>query len=158
LSAEPARPPKVSPSKERLRFWFRAYGAVAAVEREISARLRARFGASLSRFDLMAHLYAAPEGVTMGALTRRLLVSGGNVTGVVDRLEKEGLVAREVDATDRRIYRVALTASGRALFKDMAEEHEAWVSELLEQVDPAEMARATALLEDLRHRLVPPKD
>lgn len=145
-------------SKDRLRFWFRAYGAVAAVEREISARLRARFGASLARFDLMAHLYAAPEGLTMGALTRRLFVSGGNVTGLVDRLEKEGLVAREVDAADRRIYRVALTPSGRALFKDMAEEHESWVSELLSGMDPAEMGRATGLLEDLRHRLVPPAD
>jgi DNA-binding MarR family transcriptional regulator len=94
----------------------------------------------------------------MGALTKRLLVSGGNVTGLVDRLEKEGLVTREVDAADRRIYRVALTGAGRALFKDMAEEHEAWVSELLEGMDPAETARATTLLEDLRHRLVPPQD
>lgn len=156
MSAAPARQETVSPSKERLRFWFRAYGAVAAVEREISARLRARFGASLARFDLMAHLYAAPGGITMGSLTRRLLVSGGNVTGVVDRLEKEGLVAREVDAADRRVYRVALTASGRAMFKNMAEEHEAWVSELLAGLDPAEMSRSTALLEDLRHRLAPP--
>lgn len=145
-------------SKDRLRFWFRAYGAVAAMEREISARLRARFGASMARFDLMAHLYAAaPEGLTMGALTKRLLVSGGNVTGLVDRLAKEGLVAREVDAADRRIYRVALTQSGRTLFKDMAEEHEAWVSELLEGMDPDRTAQATALLEDLRHRLAPPQ-
>lgn len=145
-------------SKDRLRFWFRAYGAVAAIEREISSRLRARFGASLARFDLMAHLYAAPDGLTMGALTRRLLVSGGNVTGLVDRLAKEGLVAREVDAADRRIYRVALTQAGRTLFRDMAEEHEAWVSELLEGMDPAGTAQATALLEDLRHRLAPPPD
>jgi DNA-binding MarR family transcriptional regulator len=145
-------------SKDRLRFWFRAYGAVAAIEREISSRLRARFGASLARFDLMAHLYAAPDGLTMGALTKRLLVSGGNVTGLVDRLAKEGLVAREVDAADRRIYRVALTEAGRKLFKDMAEEHEAWVSELLEGMDPARTAQATALLEDLRHRLAPPQD
>lgn len=156
MSAEPIHFETPTPSKERLRFWFRAYGAVAAVEREISARLRARFGASLARFDLMAHLYAAPDGITMGSLTRRLLVSGGNVTGVVDRLEREGLVARQVDAADRRVYRVALTASGRALFKNMAEEHEAWVSELFEGLDPAEMSRSTALLEDLRHRMVPP--
>lgn len=154
MSAEPAHPP-LSPSKERLRFWFRAYGAVAAIEREISSRLRARFGASLARFDLMAHLYAAPEGLTMGELTKRLLVSGGNVTGVVDRLGKEGLVAREVDAADRRVYRVALTGAGRELFKQMAEEHEAWVSELLAGLDPQEMARSTALLETLRHRLAP---
>lgn len=157
MSAEPASKLAVSVSKERLRFWFRAYGAVAAVEREIRARLRARFGASLARFDLLAHLYAAQGPMTMGALTANLLVTGGNVTGVVDRLEREGLVTREVDAADRRVYRVALTASGRALFKQMAEEHEAWVSELFEGLDPAEMHRSTELLEDLRHRMVQPR-
>ena len=141
-------------SKDRLRFWFRAYGAVSAIEREISSRLRARFGASLARFDLMAHLFAAPHGLTMGELTKRLLVSGGNVTGVVERLGKEGLVSREVDGADRRVYRVGLTGAGRKLFEEMAEEHEAWVSELLAGLDPQEMARATALLEGLRHHMV----
>jgi DNA-binding MarR family transcriptional regulator len=151
MSAEPSAPP---PGKERLRFWYRAYSAVSAVEREISARLRERFGASLARFDLMAHLYAAPDGLTMGQLTRKLLVSGGNTTGLVERLAREGLAERAVDAADRRVYRVALTAAGRALFQGMAEEHEAWVNEMLGDLDPREMGQATALLARLRRRLV----
>ena len=153
MSAEPATPQS---GKDQLRFWYRAYSAVSAVEREISARLRERFGASLARFDLMAHLFAAPDGLTMGQLTRKLLVSGGNTTGLVERLAREGLAAREVDAQDRRVYRVALTARGRALFQDMAEEHEAWVNEILGDLDPQEMARATALLARVRRRLVQP--
>ena len=153
MSAEPIRPPL---AKERLRFWYRAYSAVSAVEREISARLRERFGASLARFDVMAHLYAAPEPMTMGELTRRLLVSGGNTTGLVERLRREGLAEREVDALDRRIYRVELTPRGRALFQEMAEEHEAWVNQMFEGLDPDEVRRATALVDRLRRRLVPP--
>ena len=152
-----AAPSAESPSKERLRFWYRAYGAVSAVEREISARLRERFGVTLARFDLMAHLFAAPEGLTMGELTRRLLVSGGNTTGLVDRLRREGLAEREVDALDRRIYRVRLSAGGRALFEEMAEEHEAWVNQIFEGLDPAEIRQATALVDRLRRRLVPPQ-
>jgi DNA-binding MarR family transcriptional regulator len=150
-------PPAAAPGKERLRFWYRTYGAVAAVEREISARLRERFGVTLARFDVMAHLYAAPDGLTMGDLTRKLLVSGGNTTGLVERLRREGLAEREVDALDRRIYRVRLSNCGRALFEEMAEEHEAWVNQIFEGLDPAEIRQATVLVDRLRRRLVPPR-
>jgi len=150
-------PPVEAPGKERLRFWYRAYGAVSVVEREISARLRERFGVTLARFDVMAHLYAAPEGLTMGDLTRKLLVSGGNTTGLVDRLRREGLAEREIDALDRRIYRVRLSARGRVLFEEMAEEHEAWVNQIFEGLDPVEIRQATVLVDRLRRRLVPPK-
>ena len=153
MSAEPAI---ADADKDRLRFWYRAYSAVSAVEREISARLRERFGASLARFDLMAHLFAAPDGLTMGQLTRKLLVSGGNTTGLVERLAREGRAVREVDDHDRRVYRVALTGRGRALFQDMAEEHEAWVNEILGDLDPQDMTRATSLLARVRRRLVQP--
>ena len=152
-----AQPGADSASKERLRFWYRSFRAVTAVEREISARLRERFGVTLARFDLMAQLFAAPEGVTMGELTRRLLVSGGNTTGLVERLRKEGLAEREVDALDRRIYRVRLTRAGRTLFEQMAEEHEAWVNQIFEGLDAAELRQATDLVDRLRRRLAPPQ-
>ncbi len=151
-----AAPSPESPSKERLRFWYRSFRAVTAVEREISARLRERFGVTLARFDLMSRLFAAPEGLTMGELTRQLLVSGGNTTGLVERLRREGLAGREVDALDRRIYRVRLTRAGRALFEEMAEEHEAWVNQIFEGLDPAEIRQATDLVDRLRRRLAPP--
>ena len=154
MSAEPASD---AVGKERLRFWYRSFRAVTAVEREISARLRERFGVTLARFDLMAHLFAAPDGLTMGELTRRLLVSGGNTTGLVERLRREGLADREVDALDRRIYRVRLTPQGRALFEEMAEEHEAWVNQIFEGLDATELRQATDLVDRLRRRLVPPQ-
>ncbi|MGZ8364113.1 MAG: MarR family winged helix-turn-helix transcriptional regulator [Caulobacteraceae bacterium] len=136
-----------------LRFWFRTYAAVAEMEHAISARLRERFSCSLGRFDLMAHLFAAPSGLTMGELSRRLLVSGGNVTGLVERLSREGLAAREVDGGDRRVYRVSLTAKGRAQFIEMAGEHEAWVAELTGGLEPGAMAQAADLMEAWRRRL-----
>ena len=142
-----------SPDKTRLRFWFRTYGAVAAMEREISARLRERFGCSLGRFDLMAHLFAAPEGLTMSALSDRRFITGGAVTGLVERLAKEGLVLREVDATDRRVYRVVLTARGQALFTEMAGEHETWVEALTAGLEPRALEQATATMEAWRRRL-----
>lgn len=142
--------------RDRLRFWFRAFGAVSAMERQIASRLRERYGASLGRFDLMAQLYAAPDGLKMGELTRKLLVTGGNVTGLVDRLEREMLVQRVTDEDDRRITRVKLTPQGLALFQQMAEEHVAWVNELLAALDPERLAQAATVLEDVRRHLRPP--
>ncbi|HEX8233521.1 MAG TPA: MarR family transcriptional regulator [Caulobacteraceae bacterium] len=140
--------------RERLRFWFRAFGAVSAMEREIAARLRERHGASLARFDLMAQLFAAPNGLRMGELTRKLLVTGGNVTGLVQRLEREGLVERKADEADRRIAHVALTPEGLALFKQMAQEHVSWVNELLAELDPRSLAQAAGVLEQVRRHLL----
>jgi DNA-binding MarR family transcriptional regulator len=153
MSAEPAQ---VEEGRDRLRFWFRAFGAVSAMEREIAARLRDRYGASLARFDLMAHLYAAPKGLRMGELTRKLLVTGGNVTGLVQRLEREGLVERKPDEADRRIAYVTLTPEGTALFQEMAEEHVGWVNELLADLDPQMLAQAAGVLEQVRRHLRQP--
>ena len=93
-------------------------------------RLRGRFGTTLPRFDYLAQLERHPGGLRMNVLSRYLMVTGGNVTGLTDQLVKEGLVRREDDPEDRRSYRVALTPKGRADFAAMATEHEAWLGEL----------------------------
>lgn len=114
-----------------LKVWLRLLACTTRMESEIRARLRAEFDTTLPRFDLMAQLERAPGGLTMSELSRRLMVTGGNVTGITDMLEAEGLVARVDHPTDRRAYTVKLTAAGRRTFAKMATAHERWIVELL---------------------------
>jgi DNA-binding MarR family transcriptional regulator len=138
-------------SKRRLRLWLRLYRATSVIEREMRRFLRARFATTLPRFDLMAALERAPEGFTMGELSRRLMVSGGNVTSVVSGLERDGLVRRRSPASDRRTSYVALSEQGRAAFADMAREHERWIDQLLADVADADVDALTELLAELKH-------
>jgi DNA-binding MarR family transcriptional regulator len=139
-------------SKRRLRLWLRLYAATSVIEREMRRFLRQRFGTTLPRFDLMAALERAPEGLTMGELSRRLMVSGGNVTSIVDGLERDGLVRRRSPAGDRRTSYVALTEVGRTAFAEMARAHERWINELLADVAHEEADALTDLLAGLKHR------
>jgi DNA-binding MarR family transcriptional regulator len=82
----------------------------------------------------------------MGELSQRMMVTGGNVTGITDLLEKERLVVREADATDRRAYRVRLTPAGRRQFRRMAAEHERWVVEMLGGLTPRQRDQLVELL------------
>ena len=113
-----------------LRLWLRLLSCTNQVEARIRQSLQARFGTTLPRFDLMAQLERAPGGLKMSELSQRMMVTGGNVTGITDGLEKEGLVVREVDVADRRAFRVKLTPEGRRQFARMASEHEQWVIDL----------------------------
>lgn len=113
-----------------LKLWLRLLACTTQIESEIRRRLRQRFGISLSRFDYLAQLYRQPDGLRMKDLSRHLMVTGGNVTGLTDELEREGLVAREGSPTDRRAWIVRLTDVGRSAFATMAQEHEGWLVEL----------------------------
>ena len=95
------------------------------------SRLRSQFDTTLPRFDLMAQLERHREGLKMNELSRLLMVTGGNVTAIVDQLEKEGLVERLDEPADRRAFRIRLTKSGERTFIEMARAHEEWVVELL---------------------------
>ena len=113
-----------------LRLWLRLLSATTRIEDTIRQRLREQFGITLPRFDLMAQLEREPEGLSMGELSRRMMVTGGNVTTIVDQLEKEQLVQRQHLPGDRRAWRVSLTPEGRQTFAAMARAHEGWVVEL----------------------------
>ncbi|WP_245983310.1 MarR family winged helix-turn-helix transcriptional regulator [Trinickia fusca] len=117
-------------SHASLRLWLRLLTTTNLVQTELRRRLRAEFGTTLPRFDYMAQLERHPEGLKMSEISRRLMVTGGNVTGLTDQLEQEGLVSRDLDPNDRRAYSVRLTPEGRALFDKMARAHEQWVVEL----------------------------
>lgn len=127
-----------------LRLWLRLLASTTQIEAEIRKRLRENFGISLARFDYMAQLYRYRDGLKMRALSRYLMVTGGNVTGLTDELARDGLVARETDPQDRRACIVRLTAKGKRSFEAMAREHESWIHELFAGLD----ARAVAQLHD----------
>ena len=114
-----------------LRVWLRLLTCTQVIERVVRQRLRERFGTTLPRFDLMAQLDRHPEGVKMNQLSRLLMVTGGNVTAIVDQLEKEGLVERADQPADRRAFQIHLTRAGERSFAEMAREHEEWVVGLL---------------------------
>ena len=114
-----------------LRLWLRLLTCANLVEAEIRGRLRSEFDTTLPRFDLMAQLQRAPKGMKMGELSRHMMVTNGNITGITDQLEKEGLVMRTKVASDRRSSLIKLTPQGRKTFARMARAHEAWVKELL---------------------------
>jgi DNA-binding MarR family transcriptional regulator len=135
---------------EALRLWLRLLACTLTIEREIRSRLRGRFGVSLPRFDLMAQLDRHPAGLKMSELSRRLMVTGGNVTGLTDQLVAEGLVERRDVPGDRRAYAVRLTRLGRRVFAQTAAEHERWVVELLGGLRPAGRRQLYALLGELK--------
>jgi DNA-binding MarR family transcriptional regulator len=112
---------------ESLRVWLRLLACSNLISTLVRQRLQDRFAVTLPRFDLLAQLERAPHGLKMGELTRRLMVTSGNVTGIVDALEGENLVLRIADDIDRRAFRVKLTAVGAKQFKRMAAEHERWI-------------------------------
>lgn len=114
-------------SKRRLKLWIRMLGVTRGAENSLRDYLRREHGTTLPRFDVMAALWRRREGVTMSELSRMLLVSNGNATAVVDRLESDGLARREAEDGDRRRIRVRLTPDGLTTFEAMAEGHEAEV-------------------------------
>ena len=112
---------------EALRLWLRLLTCTQLVEKQVRNNLREQFDTTLPRFDLMAQLQRNPDGLKMNELSRRMMVTGGNVTGITDQLVTEGLVERLGVDGDRRAYCVRLTAQGRQTFNDMAKQHEDWI-------------------------------
>jgi Transcriptional regulators len=115
---------------QALRLWLRLLTCCNLIEAQIRSRLRTEFDTTLPRFDLMAQLDRAPDGMKMGELSRRMMVTNGNITGIADQLEKEGLVMRTRSDTDRRSSLLRLTPRGKRAFTRMARAHEQWVKEL----------------------------
>ena len=137
-------------SKRRLKMWIRLLGVTRAAESELREFLRVGHETTLPRFDVMAALYRAPEGMLMSDLSRFLLVSNGNVTGIVDRLVSEGLVARARRNGDRRTSMVRLTEEGTKSFATIAAAHEGWIGELLGKVSEEDARRLTGMLTSFR--------
>ena len=142
------------PSKELLRLWLRALTFTNMVEGRVRAGLREEFEVTLPRFDVMAALYEAPEGLSMGQVSRRLMVSNGNVTGIVERLEREGLIRRRPRPEDRRSHLVRLTEAGHTTFEKMAAAHERWISSMLSGLSEEEVEQLHRLLGKAKRSVV----
>ena len=136
-----------------LRLWLRLLSCTTRVEDKIRQKLRESFDITLPRFDLMAQLERHPDGLSMGELSRRMMVTGGNITTIVDQLEKEKLVLREVGANDRRSFTVKLTQAGKDAFTDMAIAHEAWVADLFEGLSVSQQSQLYTLLGAMKKNL-----
>jgi DNA-binding MarR family transcriptional regulator len=137
-----------------LKLWLRMLASTTQIEAEIRRRLRERFGISLARFDYMAQLHRYRDGLKMRELSRYLMVTGGNVTGLTDDLAKEGMVVRESSPDDRRAWIVRLTAKGRRHFETMARVHEGWILELFAGLDVRTVQQLYAQLGQLRVHMV----
>jgi DNA-binding MarR family transcriptional regulator len=137
-----------------LRIWLRLLTCTQLIERVVRTRLREQFGTTLPRFDLLSQLERHPEGLKMNELSRLLMVTGGNVTAIVDQLESEGLVERLDEPADRRAYRIRLTRSGERTFGEMARAHEEWVVGLLEGLSRREREELLKLLAKLKQHAV----
>jgi len=136
--------------KAQLRLWLRMLAITKTVSQEIRSRLRMNFGATLPQFDLLAQLYREPRGLRLGELSRRTMVTNGNVTGLADRLEGEGLIRRETLDDDRRVTVARLTPLGRERFTEMARAHEGWLKELMADVDAETLQVALAALGEVK--------
>jgi DNA-binding MarR family transcriptional regulator len=132
--------------KARLRLWLRLLSTTKLVAQEIRRRLRVEFDATLPQFDLLAQLYREPQGLRLGELSRRTMVTNGNITGLADRLEADGLIRRETLEADRRVTVARLTRKGRDLFATMAKAHESWIRELTAGLDDDEIDASLARL------------
>jgi DNA-binding MarR family transcriptional regulator len=138
---------------QALKLWLRLLSCTTRVEGVIRNRLRTEFATTLPRFDLLAQLERERDGLTMGDLSQRLMVTGANVTGITDQLEAEGLVRRAAHPSDRRALTVHLTPRGRRQFRRMAIIHEKWVVELFDGWDAKQQGQMYALLASLKPHL-----
>jgi len=147
LDAETKVAERPDDHKTELRLWLRIFTCKMLIENEVRKRLREQFDMTLPRFDLMAQLDRAPNGMTLGELSQRMMVTNGNVTGLVDRLVAQKLVARRPAPHDRRAQIVSLTPEGRRAFRAMARANGNWIAEILGDLSPGETKELMRLLD-----------
>lgn len=132
--------------KASLRLWLQLLTCTNFIERDVRTRLRQDFSVTLPRFDMMAALERAPDGLSMGELSERLMVSNGNVTGVAERLVQEGLAKRWSPPADRRSSHIALTVHGQREFAAMAKQHQGWIEKIMSDLNAKERETLMMLL------------
>jgi len=136
-----------------VKLWLRLLTCSSMIETALRTALRESFDTTLPRFDLLAQLERSPDGLTMGQLSQRMMVSGGNVSGIASQLVKEGLIDRNPVPDNRRTFIVKLTPKGRRFFRKMAEQHEQWVISMLGQLESDEVEQLMGLLQRVKQGL-----
>ncbi|MDT0681639.1 MarR family transcriptional regulator [Roseicyclus sp. F158] len=143
---------KTTLATQRVRLWLQMLKATRSVEGKLRERLRTEYGMTLPRFDVLAALHQTPDGLRMSELSKQLVVSNGNVTGVVEKLVADDLVERANLASDRRAFLVKITPRGSTLMDEMSAAHRTWVDELFSDVSEPDVARAISIMLDIRHK------
>ena len=138
--------------KRRLRMWIRMLRTARTTESQLRDMLREEFNTTLPRFDVLAALYRADQGLKMSELSKQLLVSNGNVTGIIDRLETDGHVKRIVVKNDRRSTQVFLSAKGRKLFQRMADRHAYLINQIFGDISAGDLDVLADIFARLKQR------
>ena len=136
-----------------VRVWLRLLTCTNLVEGRVASRLRDDFDTTLPRFDFLSQLERNPAGLRMTEISKRMMVTGGNVTRIADQLLAEGLITRSVAPRDRRAAIVKLTAAGRRAFAEMARRHEGWIVEMFAGLSETDRTQLYALLAKLKRHL-----
>jgi DNA-binding MarR family transcriptional regulator len=135
---------------DALRLWLRLLTCTTLIETEIRRKLQDAFDFTLPRFDLLAQLDKAEDGLVLGEVSKRLMVSAGNVTAIVDRLLESGHITRNASPSDRRVQIIRMTPFGRAAFQVMAEQHGEWIGAMFDDLEPGDLEKLMALLGKLK--------
>ncbi|MEX2035336.1 MAG: MarR family transcriptional regulator [Xanthobacteraceae bacterium] len=146
LDAETKVAERPDDHKTELRLWLRLLTCTTLIENEVRRRLRDNFNITLPRFDLLAQLDRAPNGMTLGELSQRMMVSNGNITGLVDRLVEQGLIHRRPAPKDRRVQIVSLTPEGQRFFRTMARVNAKWIGDIFQSLAPGDIEALMPLL------------
>ena len=136
-----------------LRVWLRLLTCTNLLDYEVRTRLKSTADTTLPRFDILAQLERHDGPMSMGELSKRLMVSNGNVTGLVDRLAGEGMVTRMPSPNDRRVQMVSLTPEGSKSFTKIAEDHRLWVGDMMANLSAEEMNALYGLLARLKESI-----
>jgi DNA-binding MarR family transcriptional regulator len=137
--------------KQELRIWLRLFASTTLIENEIRSRLREHFAFTLPRFDLLAQLDRAHDGLSLGEISRRLMVSAANITAIVEKLVEDGYITRSQSQVDRRTQIIRMTHAGRSAFRTMATAHSEWITEFLSDFSPEDLVQLNAVLTQLKH-------
>lgn len=135
---------------DQLRLWLRLFSVARLIESDVRRRLQSEFDVTLPRFDILSQIYRMPDGLMLGELSQRLMVSPGNITSIIKRLVDDGLIVRTQNPHDRRENIVRMTPLGRTKFAEMATANERWIRELTERLSPAEVRSLMALLQKMK--------
>jgi DNA-binding MarR family transcriptional regulator len=142
--------PSAKPDGPEIRAWVQLVRAYQRIVRRLEQALDER-GVSLSQFEVVAHVYFG-GGITQSELAQRLLVTKGNVCGLIDRLEAAGVVVRRSDPADRRANRLLLTPHGVALLADTLPTHLSIIEEMLGGLKGSELRTLQEHLQRLADR------
>ena len=145
-------------SKQTLRLWLRLFSCQSMIEDRVRSKLRDQHGITLPQFDVLAELENAGRPLTMTELSQLLVVSNGNITGVIDRLERDQFLSRTRSENDRRIQHINLTKEGRARFIKIAAEHEIWIENLLNDVSSSDVEDMIELLKTTKESILNAND